>query len=264
MFIPLEIVDKMCAYMENDDLISMALVCKHWNPTCTRHLSAHLVMDTLDSFEDELWPYLDNFNGDERHYHVPPHPSHIKSVEIRLDLDEEAEMTTDEEFAPFFELLEHLDHVRRLNLYITMSTSQLGMLDAACQEICALLPNIKHLKLSCTLSIEVKVGDDGEWAFEMPDASFFERITSNYQLKTLTLEYDYPFDGTVLLKAQAATLVELDLPFHVLVDRTKGFRVKLFPHVKKLTMRSSEPMRGGRVLSFAASFPSVEYCATLR
>jgi hypothetical protein len=274
MFVPLEVVDEISRYMRNRDLISMSLVCKHWHPTCTRHLSMHLVLSPMDLYDQDFQPYLDNFDGHEHHsdddesdldgdieHHsdVPPHPSYVNSVEIKLDLAEVDEMDLDTDFADFYALLDHVNHIRRLELHILMQPYQKDTLIAVCREICVRLTNVKHLKLSCNVMREDDDYYDDYCHSKKVDPAIFERIMVNFRLISLTFEYDHPFNGIAMLAAQTATLVELDLPSPVLVHRTSGFRMVCFPRVKKLTLRpAGETLRDECVLDFGKVFPSLE------
>jgi hypothetical protein len=143
MFVPLEVVNQMCAYMPNPDLVNMARVCRHWNPTCVRHVSTQLHIRTVQSYRLHLQEYLDSFDGHGQHYDIPTRPAYIKSLIINLDV--RRAFTLD--YSILYALLDHLSHVRRLELGAILSTNQLDELEMVCTNIHARLPNIKHLIL---------------------------------------------------------------------------------------------------------------------
>jgi hypothetical protein len=115
MFVPSELLGMMCTYLPNSDLISMARVCKHWNLTCVRHLSAHLGIATMESSHQKLQHYLDNFEGRGQHHRIPTRPAHIKSITINLDLHKALDLSK------VYALLDHLQHVRTLYLHATLN-----------------------------------------------------------------------------------------------------------------------------------------------
>jgi hypothetical protein len=104
MFVPLEAVNEMCAYMPNPDLVNMARVCRHWNPTCVRHMSTQLHIAT----REPLRPYVDNFNGLGQHINLPTRPNYVKSVWIEVYLEETEEPSTGTDFATLYALLDNM------------------------------------------------------------------------------------------------------------------------------------------------------------
>jgi hypothetical protein len=82
-------------------------------------------------------------------------------------------------------------------------------------------------------------------------------------LTSLILDHTDGFEEKAMLVAQAATLVELDLLFPIVVlivtDSTGGFHVPSFPCLKRLTLRSvGQPIEDGHVLDFTTTFPALE------
>jgi hypothetical protein len=168
MFIAAELLDAVCTYMENSDLLSMTLVCRDWSQTCTRHLSTHLIITVWKSFYPTL--QLANFNNRSRRLSMPTRLIHVKSVMIDLNSIVSSALDFDE----LYELLDGLGHLRRLELAI-VSQDRLDVFTTAFQDIRARLPRVKHLALYIAL----------------PDAQLYptvyKHITDNYQLASLTL-----------------------------------------------------------------------------
>jgi hypothetical protein len=218
------------------------------------HVSTHLDIDATKSFYLKLQRHLDNFNGRAHHPRIPTRPTHIKSIQINLDLHKALDLTT------VYALLDHLQHVRCLELHATLSTDQLDLLERVCQDIHVRLPNVMQLALHS----EWIIGDD--WPSEELDAMVYKHMIGDRRLTSLDLWHAEPLDGAIILDAQAPTLVELDISFPVLVNLTSGFRVASFPRLKRLLLHSTatptvvpDLVVGGHMLDFGKSFPSLEY-----
>jgi hypothetical protein len=227
MFVPLELVNEMRVYMGNDDLISMSLACRDWNPTCARHLSVELEIDTFGSFGQGLQDYLDNFDGCAQHPDLPTDPNHITSIRINMILYAKTNKAAD--FATMYALLGHLSHVHCLKLHAELYEEQLSKLKKVCRNIHARLLNIKHL----TLSTEWIFDDDEDAPSEGLYQIACKHIVGNYKLTNLLLWYGDWFDATTVLNAQASTLVELEVPFLIVAQPTSGLHLTTFPRLKK-------------------------------
>jgi hypothetical protein len=260
MFVPLEVVDEMCTYLPNSDLVSMARVCRDWHPTCTRHLSTELRINTHESFHPRLQRYLDNFNGTSHHTDVPTRPSHVTLVRIEISWTGSSTEDMVLDFDELYPLLDHLGHVRHLDMDVEIHPSNLDLLETACKEIHARLPNIKYLVL-CSEWWIFK-GEDDEPTEELYQA-IYKCMMGDYRLTNMDLYHYNLLDGTAMLTDQASTLVKLHAPFCFLVDPMRGFRVASFPRVKELglesiTMPTGLPSRDGHMLDFWQTFPSLE------
>jgi hypothetical protein len=276
MFVPLEVVDEISRYMRNRDLISMSLVCKHWHPTCTRHLSAQLEVDTLRSFHQKCLHYLDNFRGHGLYTRLPQRPEHIKSIKIKLDLNRAALTSTVLTFTALNPLLDHLGHVRHLKLHTRLTRDQMEMFETLCRDIHERLPNVKHLDLSCWWFS----GKNDECLADEMEQTLFKWMMGSRPLTSLTLEYGYPFDQpAAILASQAPTLVNLDVSFPVLAITKGGSGLGSFPCLKKLRVRIigdeddannffDDPEEEQHVVDFGTAFPALEdlhmQTATLR
>jgi hypothetical protein len=249
--------------MPNPDLISMALVCRDWHQTCVRHLSAQLNLNMWGTFHDECQHYLDSFHGRGHHPNVPKHPHHVKSIDIMLDLTTVTETTVGADFDAMYVLLDCLRHVRRLEVYAFLSVDQLGVLGMLYRDVCARLPNIKHLKLSW----DWVIGVSDDWSSVELYQAILERMIGSYQLTNLALLAANLSDGATILNGQVSTLTELHIPLCLVANPTSGFLVACFPRVKRLKLRSLDvsedaqdaPTGDGQVLQFGATFPTLDY-----
>jgi hypothetical protein len=255
----------MCTYLPNSDLINMSLVCRDWNPTCTQHLSTELWIRTAEFFHPILQQYLDNFEGRGQHPHFPTRPNSVKSVSINFDFDTDEEMNMTTDFAILYAVLDHVQHVRRLELHVKLYQMHLDALATVCRDISTHLPNVKHLTLLASLLDD---DSDGSYEFDGPTAEQNQEIyacmISGFKVMSLELWDDYPFDGTAVLRTQASTLAVLDLPFPILVTPTTGFCAAVFPHLKRLKLHSlsthaQDSMGHGKVWHFGTAFPALEY-----
>jgi hypothetical protein len=262
MFVPLEIVDELGAYMGNRDLVNMARVCKHWNPTCMRRVSTHLTIGTRKSSKQTCQKYLANFNGSAHHPDAPTDPKYVKVLSIHLDLEMDKKTGTGVDFDSLYALLNYVGHVRYLELDAMVYYDQLDLLNTLCKVIAARLPNIKYLKLTCK---RLFGGDDDDWSEDIYQP-IFERMAKSFQPAILDLHHEYPFDPTAMLNGQASTLVELDMELAILYPFC-DFGVLLLPCLKKLTLCEVTHMddlpdshiANGQALNFGKAFPLLEY-----
>jgi hypothetical protein len=228
-----------------------------------RHISTELLVRTRESFKPRLQRQLDNFTGHNQYRHIPSRPDQFSSVKMEIFWVVAS--------AKLYELLDHLNHVNRLELELRVTSDQMDALGKMFQDIRMHLPNIKHLAISATLREDNDNGNDSEdsetWQVDQHYASIYKHIMENYQLTTLKLLDDELWDETVRLDAQALTLVELEVPFLVPVNTKIGFHLS-FPHVKQLMLHSINVYRmfgmrtgAGRahVLDFGKAFPLLEH-----
>jgi hypothetical protein len=258
MFVPLELVNEMCTYMRNGDLISMARVCRNWHPTCVRHLFAQLRLSTGESSAQKLQSCLDNFNGHGQHFHVPPRPNLVNAVAIDLNLTPSLTTSIAANFNTLYAVLDQLQHVRHLELLMFLSQDQqdaLYMVETVCGNIHAQLPRVEQLTLSCEWTLEVDI----DWPTEELEAAVFERMISSYRLTTLTLYLAYAFDGTALLSAQISTLMELRMPLCILAELASGSYAPPSSRLERLNLRPVGISIGdGCLLYFEVAFPTLE------
>jgi hypothetical protein len=255
MFIPSELLDEICLYLPNRDLVGMSLVCRDWNPTCMNRISTNLSISTGESFRPRLQQFLDNFNGHGQHPDAPTFPTHVKSLVMIIKLDNASIL----DFSTLYAVLDYLHHIRRLELYARVPQDQLDMLVTVCRDICAHLPNVRNMVLHVSLLGDIEISTATKLY-----QNVYKRIMDNCRLMNLKLRHDYLFDGTDFLDVQASTLVDLHVLFCIVADPISGFHVPLFPRVKRLTLRAvgdpNEAHTGdGRILNFGHVFPSLEY-----
>jgi hypothetical protein len=74
MLVPLEVVNEMCVYMKNSDLVNMARVCKQWQQMCMRRLDTFGHQD-VKIVSTENAAVSGQFRGHDWHLCLPMRPT---------------------------------------------------------------------------------------------------------------------------------------------------------------------------------------------